>query len=163
MVESVTVANPEVIDVGMSEWAVSENDGIIETYGLGLCIGVAIYDSRLRVGYLAHTASYLFPPAGYTDGLSNMLEAVKDRGGQPADLKVWIGGGRLGGELFPQPEYNKMLLTKRSQYLARLAELGIPGSQIEVHWNGPLESLAMALDCSTGECTLEVSQLTSSL
>ena len=44
----------EVIQVGMGEYAIDCAPGQLVTLGLGSCIGVCMYDSRLKLGALAH-------------------------------------------------------------------------------------------------------------
>ena len=40
--------------VGISDYKVVKNEGILVTYALGSCVGICIYDSRSKVGGLSH-------------------------------------------------------------------------------------------------------------
>lgn len=41
--------------VGISEFRVAQAPTVLVTYGLGSCLGIALYDPALRLGGLAHT------------------------------------------------------------------------------------------------------------
>ena len=44
----------ELIKVGMADYKVGANPASLISYGLGSCIGIAIYDSITKAGGLAH-------------------------------------------------------------------------------------------------------------
>ncbi|MGG1520136.1 chemotaxis protein CheD [Paenibacillus oryzisoli] len=43
-----------LIKVGMADLNVAERGGVLKTTGLGSCVGVTLYDSRTKVGGMAH-------------------------------------------------------------------------------------------------------------
>ncbi|MGG1551162.1 MULTISPECIES: chemotaxis protein CheD [Paenibacillus] len=43
-----------LIKVGMADLNVAERGGVLKTTGLGSCVGVTLYDSRAKVGGMAH-------------------------------------------------------------------------------------------------------------
>ncbi|GFE57275.1 chemotaxis protein CheD [Geobacter sp. AOG1] len=45
----------ELTIIGLSEYGFASSPGVLMTYGLGSCIGIALYDPELRMGSLAHT------------------------------------------------------------------------------------------------------------
>ena len=45
---------PELIKVGMADLKSGKNPDSIISYGLGSCVGIALYDSQAKVGGLAH-------------------------------------------------------------------------------------------------------------
>lgn len=44
----------ELIKVGMADYKVGRNPASLITYGLGSCVGIALYDTGVKVGGLAH-------------------------------------------------------------------------------------------------------------
>ena len=44
----------DLIRVGMADYKVGRSPSSLISYGLGSCIGIAIYDSATRVGGLSH-------------------------------------------------------------------------------------------------------------
>lgn len=45
---------PELIKVGMADLKVGRNPDSLISYGLGSCVGIALYDPQSKVGGLAH-------------------------------------------------------------------------------------------------------------
>ena len=45
---------PELIKVGMADLKSGKNPDSIISYGLGSCVGIALYDAQAKVGGLAH-------------------------------------------------------------------------------------------------------------
>lgn len=62
----------EVITIGISEFRVARAPGIIITYGLGSCVGIAIHDPAARIGALAHTLLPAVP-----EGMTLPLKSAK--------------------------------------------------------------------------------------
>jgi chemotaxis protein CheD len=48
------MANPNMVIVGMADLNVTKAPGALTTLGLGSCVGIALYDSRVKVAGLAH-------------------------------------------------------------------------------------------------------------
>lgn len=44
----------ETVHVKIADLAVKKENGVLVTFGLGSCIGIALYDKRSKVGGLAH-------------------------------------------------------------------------------------------------------------
>jgi len=45
----------KIISIGISEYRVAFAPAVLVTYGLGSCVGIALYDPDARAGGLAHT------------------------------------------------------------------------------------------------------------
>lgn len=45
---------PQVLQVGMAQYAVGQASDILRTLGLGSCVGICLYDSLKRIGGLVH-------------------------------------------------------------------------------------------------------------
>ena len=43
-----------LIVVGISDYKMAKNPGVLVTYALGSCIGICIYDRKLKIGGLSH-------------------------------------------------------------------------------------------------------------
>ncbi|WP_297536027.1 chemotaxis protein CheD [Thermococcus sp.] len=89
------------IRVGIGDYAVGRERGIISTYGLGSCVGITLYDRATKVGGLLHA---LLPeasrygnrgnPAKYVDtGLQLLLKDFKRLGGNPVRAEAKLFGG----------------------------------------------------------------------
>lgn len=44
----------EIIKVGMADLNICTNQEVITTLGLGSCVGIALYDPKIKIGGLAH-------------------------------------------------------------------------------------------------------------
>jgi chemotaxis protein CheD len=44
----------DLINIGVAEFYVTHNPHILACFGLGSCVGVALYDARKKIGGLAH-------------------------------------------------------------------------------------------------------------
>lgn len=93
---------PRECRVGIGEHVVASDEAVLETSGLGSCVGVCLYDGEGRGG-LAHCmlpaaddagdgASY--KPAKYVDtGIEALVADLVGAGAAPADLRAKIAGG----------------------------------------------------------------------
>ncbi|MDD3349778.1 MAG: chemotaxis protein CheD [Eubacteriales bacterium] len=43
-----------LIVVGISDYKLAKNPGVLVTYALGSCVGICIYDRKLKIGGLSH-------------------------------------------------------------------------------------------------------------
>jgi chemotaxis protein CheD len=89
--------------VGISEMFVSgDQEDVIVTYSLGSCVGVSVYDGRLKIGGMVHCMlplSRIDPqkaagrPCMFTDtGLTALLQKMFDMGSGRKDLVVKVAG-----------------------------------------------------------------------
>jgi chemotaxis protein CheD len=92
------------IIVGVSDMKVSKDPhGVLVTYSLGSCIGIAVYDPVARVGGLLH---YMLPessldsvkaaanPFMFADtGIPRLFKSVYELGGIKSRMRVIMAGG----------------------------------------------------------------------
>lgn len=92
------------IMVGISDVKVSRSvDEVIVTYSLGSCIGVCLYDVRLKIGGMLHfqlpeskldmERSRLRPCMFADSGLAYLLQEMKNNGSSLLGLQAKIAGG----------------------------------------------------------------------
>lgn len=93
--------NPNMILVGMADLNVTKAPGALTTLGLGSCVGIALYDSRVKVAGLAHI---MLPDSRSIQNNSNiakfadtaLVKLVSDMvkmGAKREFLKAKIAGG----------------------------------------------------------------------
>lgn len=91
----------ELIKVGMADYKVGRNPASLISYGLGSCVGIAVYDPVAKVGGLAHImlpdsaqARSTENPAKFADTcLPLMLEDMLKQGASRNRLWAKIAGG----------------------------------------------------------------------
>lgn len=91
----------ELIKVGMADYKVGKNPSSLISYGLGSCVGIAVYDSVTKVGGLAHImlpdstqARSTENPAKFADTcLPLMLDEILKLGAAKSRLTAKIAGG----------------------------------------------------------------------
>lgn len=59
-------ANPNEIIVGVGEYAVAAHPAVLITQALGSCVGVCLWDPRLRIGGMAHVMLPSAPASGFS-------------------------------------------------------------------------------------------------
>ena len=92
---------PELIKVGMADLKAGKNPDSIISYGLGSCVGIALYDPQTKVGGLAHIMLPDSTQARATDNTAKfadtalpvLLEQVIALGGSRNRLTAKIAGG----------------------------------------------------------------------
>ena len=91
----------QLIKVGMADYKVGKNPDSLITYGLGSCIGIALYDAVAKVGGLSHImlpdsqqARSSDNPAKFADtALPLMVDDMIRLGAMRSRLKAKIAGG----------------------------------------------------------------------
>ncbi|VTT86551.1 Chemotaxis protein CheD [Halorubrum sp. DM2] len=90
------------IKVGVGELAVTSDDAVLTTSGLGSCVAVALVDDRAGVRGLLHAmlpagegrTTAVSRPAKYVDtGVDSLIAALDDAGGDPRRLEARVAGG----------------------------------------------------------------------
>jgi len=90
------------IKVGVGEFAVTNDDAVLTTSGLGSCVAVALVDDRTGVRGLLHAmlpagerrTTAVSRPAKYVDaGIDSLIAAIDDAGGDPRRLEARVAGG----------------------------------------------------------------------
>ncbi len=91
----------ELVKVGMADYKVSRAPASLITYGLGSCIGIAVYDATTKVGGLAHImlpdskqARLSDNPAKFADtAIPLMVNDMIRLGASKQRLRAKIAGG----------------------------------------------------------------------
>lgn len=91
----------ELIKVGMADYKVGKNPASLISYGLGSCVGIALYDSITKIGGLAHImlpdstqARSNENPAKFADtALPLMLDEMIRMGAVKSRVTAKIAGG----------------------------------------------------------------------
>jgi hypothetical protein len=81
------------MNVEINEWVYDTAPEILETIGLGPCMGIAIYDQRTQSGYLAHLVS---PKA--TKHWNEFMAEVSNRFSDLSKLEVTLAGACIEDE-----------------------------------------------------------------
>ncbi|BDV41358.1 putative chemoreceptor glutamine deamidase CheD 3 [Geotalea uraniireducens] len=124
-----------IISVGISEFRVASAPVVLMTYGLGSCVGIALYDPLMQTGALAHT---LLPaPVRESDAIDRtakftcwavelMVEALINSGCAAERLVAKLAGGATMFE--PQQRTTHGGIGERNVASARAAleRSGIP-------------------------------------
>ncbi len=92
---------PELIKVGMADYKVGRSPSSLISYGLGSCIGIALYDSVTKIGGLAHImlpdstqARSAENPAKFADSaIPLVLEEMIKLGAVRSRITAKIAGG----------------------------------------------------------------------
>lgn len=87
--------------IGIAEFRVARAPSLLVSYGLGSCLGIALYDPCLQQGGLAHTLlpgasppGYQGRPAKHVDGaIRVMLAELLATGSELRDLTAKLVGG----------------------------------------------------------------------
>ena len=91
----------DVINIGVAEYYVTHNPHTLACFGLGSCVGVALYDRRKKVGGLAHimlpdskAISRMGSPGKYADtAIAKMVAEMEKLGSKPRDITARVVGG----------------------------------------------------------------------
>lgn len=143
--------------VGISEVRVAGSPAILVTYGLGSCLGVALFDSEKKVGGLAHTLLPA-PRAGVEEtrptkfvasAIRIMVSDLRALGADPVRLRAKLVGGATMFEPL-KPLAPEEMIGARNIRAARetLRELGIPVVAEDVGGN---HGRTVEFDLSTGD------------
>lgn len=91
-----------MVKVGIADMDVVTSPQLIRTVGLGSCVGVVVYDSRIETAALAHVMlpdsslvkGRLANPAKFADtAIRGLVERLKQRGSTGTGLKAKMSGG----------------------------------------------------------------------
>lgn len=141
-----------LVHVGVAEMRLSGNPSVrLVTYGLGPCLGIAIYEPTLKLGALLHAqlpVSLINPnkarsnPYLYVDtGLIATLRALVRRGATLGKLMVWMAGGsspRGGSDIGRRN-------ASVAEYVLRVQGLGVVESRV-----GGRSARSISLDIGRG-------------
>ena len=140
--------------VGISEFAVSDGDGTMKSYGLGSCLAVALYDPGNGIGALAHV---MLPsgdnrddserkPGKFADtAIRTMLRRMVEMGGDYTAIEAKIAGG---SDMFQFDSFDEGVGKRNADATKReLEKLGVPIVAADV---GGDKGRTVEFDVSTG-------------
>lgn len=88
------------ITVGIADMKMAQGSGMLITYALGSCIGICLYDQRIKLASLIHIMLPLNMEPGrkntmkYADtGIRETLRQMTGKGAQKSRITVKIAGG----------------------------------------------------------------------
>jgi len=121
--------------IGLSEYGIVAAPGVLMTYGLGSCIGIAIYDPEKKIGSLAHTLLPSGPEGGlrtvksakFTDlAIDIMVEELVKSGCAEGRLVAKLAGGASMFDALYKSFRGDIGQRNVDAAKVRLAEFGIP-------------------------------------
>ncbi len=147
------------IQVGIADYKVATAPNKLITLGLGSCIGLSLYDPKLKVGGLLHIMlpdstqfSRVTNPAKFADlGIPVMVKALLQRGAVINRLEAKLVGG---AQMFSGADEKFMLnIGKRNaeSTLKILKEMNIKVKAKEIGGN---RGRTMILDLNNGQVTI---------
>lgn len=151
----------EIIRVGMGEYKTAKAPAILVSYGLGSCVGVALYDSTKKIGGLAHimlpdsnlASKRDFNPGKFADtAIERLIEDMMSLGANSKKLVAKIAGG---AQMFQLKSENSMMMIGRRNVQAvrtKLNRLNIEliAEDVEGNYGRTIE-----FSCETGKLTVK--------
>ena len=132
------------MNVEMNEFGMEESPDIIETTGLGPCIGVAIaYD---KYGFILHSPDVIMEQESVTDPFFALLDNKIPSSYRQLIIPVIAGGcvDTYGGSAAEDREIQERILAARKGILRRLTEFGF--YKTNYRWANPGESQSLCVD-----------------
>lgn len=88
------------ITIGIADMKMAQTNGMLITYALGSCIGICLYDQRVKLGALVHIMLPLNMEAGRTNtmkyadtGIRETLRQMEAKGASRSRITAKIAGG----------------------------------------------------------------------
>ena len=88
------------ITIGIADMKMAQREGLLITYALGSCIGICLYDQKIRLGALIHIMLPLNMEPGrknvmkYADtGIRETLKMMESKGASRSRITAKIAGG----------------------------------------------------------------------
>lgn len=88
------------ITIGIADMKMAQREGMLITYALGSCIGICLYDQRVKIGALIHIMLPLNMEPGRTNtmkyadtGIRETLKMMEARGASRSRITAKIAGG----------------------------------------------------------------------
>lgn len=147
------------IQVGISEFVVTDDDSTLKSYGLGSCVAIALYDGDAGIGGLAHV---MLPsgdesesddpnPGKYADtAIRAMLRRMVEQGATYTAVEAKIVGG---GDMFEFDSFGDGVGHRNVEAANReLDKLGVPVVAEDV---GGKKGRTVEFDAETGDVTIK--------
>ncbi|MDN5330922.1 MAG: chemotaxis protein CheD [Tepidanaerobacteraceae bacterium] len=151
----------EIIRVGMGEYKTAKAPALLVSFGLGSCVGVALYCGAKKIGGLAHimlpdsslTGKSDFNPGKFADtAIDLLILEMRNKGANTKKLVAKIAGGAQMFQL--KSENSVMMIGKRNVEAVRkkLSELNIDliAEDVEGNYGRTIEFC-----CDTGKLTVK--------
>lgn len=143
------------ITIGIADMKMAQNSGVLITYALGSCIGICLYDQKIKLGALIHIMLPLNMEPGrkntmkYADtGIRETLKMMEAKGASRSRITAKIAGG---AKMFAvNQESNVGSVGERNTVAAKqiLRQLGI---QLIAEDTGLNFGRTVELHCDTGD------------
>ena len=148
------------IRIKMADLNTGQEGDILITSGLGSCVGVTLYDEKLKIGGMAHVMLPEFPqnkddgnPAKYADtALDMLINELKNEGASKFRFEAKMAGG---AQMFKfSNSSDKMRIGARNveavtEYLEK-NNIPIKGSEVGENYGRTME-----FDVATGKATIK--------
>lgn len=150
-----SISSPQGSSIRMGEMAIQRGPGQLQTL-LGSCLGVVLYDRRLRFGGLAHivlpsSRGKREHPGKYVDtAIPALIHAMTDHIGEPVRLTAKLAGG---ARMFATTQTLQIGQENLQACETVLKMLGI--SILARHCGGE-HGRRMTLNVATGEVSIEI-------
>ena len=140
---------PEFIEVDMDEWFIAASPTIIETTGLGPCLGIIIYDPVSHQAIVGH-----FPDPYESIDFQTMLKSAVKEMPTSKQVKIYIGGcSPVYSPEHPDPyAYSKL---QRVYVKKQLIKYGFKENQITTRYNNSEDTTVLRIDTQTGKVDFE--------
>ncbi len=151
----------DTVHVKIADLAARKDQGVLVTFGLGSCVGIALYDQKAKIGGLAHillndSTKFVRPsvtnvnPAKFADtAIPHLLEMMVKMGAQKSSIVAKIAGG---ASLFNFKSESGNVGDKNIEAVRiKLKELGV---SIVFEDVGGKHGRTMRLFVDTGEVTI---------
>ena len=90
------------ITIGIADMKMAQNSGMLITYALGSCIGICLYDQKIKLGALIHIMLPLNMEPGrkntmkYADtGIRETIKQMEAKGASRSRITAKIAGGAM--------------------------------------------------------------------
>lgn len=146
------------ITVGIADMKMARQEGVLITYALGSCIGIALYDPMIKLGALVHI---MLPEIGrmsnanlykYADtGLNETLRKMTAFGASRNRIKAKIAGGAKMFEMKGNSDFGNIGQRNAAMVKKILMEERM---RISAEDTGGTYARTMLLDVSNGDVVL---------
>lgn len=145
--------------VGLGEIKTSRNaNDVLVAYGLGSCVGVAVYDPQAKVAGLLHAVlperlngSEPASPKYVDSGLMGLIGQVEKEGADRRRLIVWLTGG---ANMLSAPGFKQTLNIGERNVAAALAGLAALNLRLRAQEVGGHVGRTVRLYVATGRFTM---------
>ena len=121
------------ITVGIADMKMAQGNGMLITYALGSCIGICLYDQKIKLASLIHIMLPLNMEPGrkntmkYADtGIRETLKIMESKGALRSRITAKIAGGAKMFEVSGASAIGNVGLRNAQASKAKLKQLGIP-------------------------------------